>query len=93
MMSDKELLSRLKELLMERKNMLEQEENDKSNTESKTIGGFQKKLGTHPQTGKISMTSENDNNHQKGYSSIFMLGFLTFFFETLFLLISYFIFK
>lgn len=91
-MDDKELLKRLKELLNERMNMLE-EQGDKNKDESREMGGMQKSLGAHPKVGRSPINNEEFNNPQRGYSSFFMLCFLTFFFETLFLVISYLIFK
>ena len=92
-MANKEALKKLKELLIEKKQL-----SSNQNTDGKRNLRMQKSLGTHPKGGKVSINTIDDKdleneNHQKGYSSIWMLCFLTFFFEVLFLFISYLIFR
>lgn len=93
-MANKEALKKLKESLIEKKQLSSNQNTDGK----KEFGGMQKSLGTHPKGGKVSINTIDDKdleneNHQKGYSSIWMLCFLTFFFEVLFLFISYLIFR
>ena len=101
---DKELLKRLRELLIERKEHLEgvgdnssTNKNDTANNKNKagSYGNKQLSLGAHPSAASLLIgIGESDNiSNKNGYSTVFMLSFLTFFFQTIFLLISYFIFK
>lgn len=101
--NDKVLLQRLRELLIERKDQLDDVDKDTASSEKeedshqnmdKSSASKQLTLGAHPGSGLNFNTSEVDNIPAKnGYSTVFMLSFLTFFFEAAFLLISYFIFK
>lgn len=56
------------------------------NQVSKTLS-----IGTYPGAGNLM--SENTKQNQKGFTGPWMLGFLSFLFETLFLLISFLIFQ
>jgi hypothetical protein len=98
-MNDKELLRQLRELLVERKNNVDSDNTNSkdagSQTMSQSYGSKQIKLGTHPNAGNLfAQSTEAENTITKnGFSTVFMLGFLTMFFQALFLVISYFIFK
>lgn len=96
-MNDKQLLKRLRELLVERQQNLENNDQQQENSQNQNLsyGSKQRTLGAYPGTGKFFTKTPNIDNTQNknGFSTIFMLGFLTFFFETMFILVSYFIFK
>ncbi|MDD2519106.1 MAG: hypothetical protein PHI05_03570 [Bacilli bacterium] len=92
-MTDKELLKRLKELLETVPKHNEENEATKEDSTSNSYGKT-KSLGAYPGTEhffKKPVVEEKD--YQKGYSSVLLLGFLTFFFQVLFMLIGYIIFK
>ncbi|MFA5603728.1 MAG: hypothetical protein WDA12_02605 [Bacilli bacterium] len=92
-MTDKELLKRLKELLETVPKNKEEDEIIKDGSTSNSYGKS-KSIGAYPGTEhffKKSVIDEKD--YQKGYSSVLLLGFLTFFFQVLFMLIGYIIFK
>lgn len=84
--------------IAELKNLLKQmsfvKENDKQHVQDKRSDGqvssHRLSRGTHPDTGKFF---SNTNDNKNGYASLLMLGLITFIFESLFLVISYFIFK
>lgn len=84
--NDLKTLVTLRSLLIEEQQVVKEEKNDG------ITNGYVKKLGTGSATGGLNMypVYEKDN---KGYSSILMLGLISFLFEILFLCISYFIFK
>lgn len=92
-MSDKELLQKLKKAL-EQSRKLKQGSNDdleeKGMTGNKGRSGPVKTIGSHPGVGKWL---DSDEDKQKGYSSIFMLSFITLFFQLLFIVVAYFIYK
>lgn len=79
----KEYLQQVSEVI----NPADKEENQVSNSK-----GYQKTLGTGKVTGGVNMypvhEAKNTIFNQRGITNFFMLGFITFFFEIIFILLS-----
>ncbi|NLM63218.1 MAG: hypothetical protein GX190_02745 [Mollicutes bacterium] len=95
-MGDKELIEKwkkLKEIIeksqKENKNANE-DKTEEINTETKqTYGGRVKTIGTHPNTGSFFKGIRESENQKGGFTSALLLGFLTMFFQLLFIAIIY----
>lgn len=84
-----EVQNDLKTLVTLRSLLIEEEKEDKKEG---LTNSHVKKIGTGNVTGGLNMYPVYDKDN-KGYSSVLMLGLISFLFEILFLCISYFIFK
>ncbi len=67
----------------------------KEETQTSTSKGFQKSIGSGKITGGMNMYPEHESKNtifnQQGATNFFMLALLTFFFETMFILLSLYI--
>ena len=72
--------------------ILTEKDEEKDDKKEGLTNSHVKKIGTGNVTGGLNMYPIYDKDN-KGYSSILMLGLISFLFEILFLCISYFIFK
>ncbi len=83
----KRFLQELKEM---REELVKTKDNDSDINNSQSNKATQKKLGT---LNGINVYDTEDNQSKLGYANAFLLAFLSFFFETLFILISLLIYK
>ena len=91
-MNEQERIEKLKELLKLKEDLLKKNE-DSSVSQTKTNQSSKVKTLVNPTTGNVKFTETDLDNKKAAYSSLGMLSFIVLLFESLFLFLSYVIFK
>lgn len=91
-MSEQERIKQLKELLKLKEELLNPKDNNSVN-QNKTNQSSKVKTLVNPTTGNVKFTEPDLDNKKAAYSSLGMLSFIVLLFESLFLFLSYVIFK
>lgn len=90
-MNEQERIEYLKQLLKIREELLKK---DDESLQSNTNQSSKQKTMVNPITGNLKFTEpESEENKKAAYSSIMMLSFIVLLFESLFLFLSYVIFR